>query len=81
MTETRLRRERRYRGIGEATYRNRDTGETYTQVISAYSDQFDSKEQFSYDFVGDVAKSEYKPEWAIQSLDWYVIQHNEGWSY
>ncbi len=81
MTELRMRRERRYRGIGRATYRNLETGEEYTQNISMYDDKFDSKQAFTDTFIEDKRKAEYKPEYEIVSIDWYVIQHNEGWSY
>ncbi len=81
MTETELRRERRYRGIGQATYENIDTGEQYTQVISMYDDKFDSKESFTNTFIEDKKVSEYLPSEEIVSIEWFVIEHNKGWSY
>ncbi len=81
MTEVDLRRERRYRGIGNATYRHNVTGEEYTQVISMYDDKFDNKQAFTDTFIMDKAKAEYKPDFQIVSIEWFVIQHKEGWSY
>jgi len=81
MTEADFRRERRYRGIGQATYRNMETGEEYDQIISMYDDQFTSKQAFTDKYIQDVEKAKYKPEYEITKVEWYVIQHNEGWSY
>ncbi len=81
MTEVTYRRRRRYRGIGRATYRNVDTGEEYQQVISMYDNKFESKQAFTDKYIQDTEKAKYKPEWEIANIDWYVIQHREGWSY
>ena len=81
MTDVDLRRERRFRGIGNATYENVETGEQYEQVISMYSDTFDSKQAYTDMYLADKEKSKYLPEWSVVKIEWFAIQHKEGWSW
>ena len=77
MTPAAYKRERRYRGIGEAVYQHRDTGEFKTKIISMYDEHFESKQAFTDTWMRDKGWEESDPEWQAISVDWFVIQHKE----
>jgi len=80
-SEATYKRERNYRGIGQAVYRNVDTGEMKDKLISMYDDHFESKQAFTDTWMRDKEWEESDPEWEFVSVEWYVIQHKEGRPY
>lgn len=81
MVETELRRARRYRVFGDVTYRNRLTGEEFTQTVSFYDDELRSLDQWEEEYERQKEEAEYREDLEIVKVDFRAIEHNRGFRY
>ena len=81
MEEIRLRQARKYRLIGRATYFDSVTGREFTKNVSMYSDDRMSKDGWTSQFIDTKRVYEYRMDWAVVDVGWYVVQHNKGYDY
>lgn len=81
MVETDLRRARNYRVFGDVIYTNIETGESRSQVISFYTNDRLSKDDWASSFEEDKEESEYLPEESVSGLTIRSVEHNKGLPY
>ena len=81
MSEVTLRRNRKYRLIGEATYYDNTTGKEFSKMVSMYTDDRMSKDAWTWQFNDTKRVYQYQMEWDLMDVNWQVVQHNENWDY
>lgn len=81
MTETTLRRERRYKVHAKVTIKNRDTGEEEESWVSMYDDSLRSKGEYEQAYYDRQLTDTSRPEWEVVHFSINVVEHNQGWQY
>ena len=81
MVETALTRRRKYRVFGRVKSVDVDTGRVQYEIKSFYTDSLRTKEQWVDEFQRQKQLSDSAPEFAVEEMDIYAIEHFEGMPY
>lgn len=81
MIEEQMGRGAAYRYFGEASFRVRSTGETYTKPISWYSNQADQKRMIEEEYLDDFPEGQYDPDIEILGVDLKQMIHDPDFPY
>jgi len=81
MTEIDLKRDRRYRGFADVTYKNTLTGETLTKTISFYDDERRTAEDWAKEFDRKRKEIQYRDDEDLISFTLRAVEHQAGWDY
>lgn len=81
MTEIDLKRDYRYRGFADATYRNVDTGDLETKMVSFYDDELRTEDDWSKLFDDWRVEAESRIEYELVDFKMRALEHQAGWAY
>lgn len=81
MSPTELRLPRKYRVFGQATYRNKETGQLKYVSKSGYDDTLRSKTEWEQAFIDEQLADETDPLWRAEGFTVLELQHNIGYPY
>lgn len=81
MVETELSMPRKYRVIGTARYVNPETGYAKYQTISFFDNTLREKDAWADEYIRQQPISESQPEYVVEQLEIFCIEHNEGYTY
>lgn len=81
MVETELKQFRKYRIYANVTYRDVKTGAESRQIISFYSNERRTKDEWITEYIDMKTAADYRPDVYVAQMDIWGIEHNRGWSY
>ena len=81
MVEVPFRKEQKYRVFADAKIGKVGEGVSETRVVSFYTDELNTLDEWKQDYQDWVMRNKYKPDEYIDSLDIRAIEHNAGKDY
>lgn len=81
MTELNLKRDRRYRGYADATFRNIETGDLTETSVSFYDDELRIEEEWSEEWDAKRIEKLYREDEVLVGFEMRGLEHQAGWAY